>query len=124
MKPITVRWVTAADIDAFYDGHPEFLRRHTVTAMAGEVDGAVVAIGGVAHTHGVLVAFYDYVPEARPYKVALVKAARRLIASIPENRLVVAQADPGEPGAARWIESLGFVPLNSSGLYKLASRNG
>lgn len=113
-----VRWATPADLDRFYKAHPDYKRDLTVTAMVGEVDGEIVAVGGFAHVRGFLVAFYDMDEKARPYKVSLVKAAKRMIGSVKAQRVVLAETSAVEPGAKRWVSSLGFREI-APNLYRL-----
>ncbi len=119
---LVVRWATPADLTQFYDAHPGHEIRQTQTALVGDLDGEIIAVGGLAHHKGYLVAFYDMDEKARRYKIALVKAGKRMIGSIKPNRLVLAQADAKEPCACRWIESMGFKPANDTGLYVLMVR--
>lgn len=118
MRPI-VRQATAADLAAFYAGRPAPMTQVTVTAWCGELDGEVIAVGGFAHVNGRLIAFYDMDERARRYKVTLVRAARRIVRDMAaRNKVMFAQSDPKEAGAARWIASLGFKPTEFRDIYQ------
>ena len=113
-----VRWATADDLDRYYAGHPMKGSRTTVTAMVGELNGEIIAVGGFSHVRGHLVAFYDMDEKARPYRITLVKAARRMVVDMAERgRMMVAELDPHEPGARRWVESLGFRETDAKGIF-------
>lgn len=116
MPGITVRPATREDIEAFSGERLPV----TVMALAGEVDGRIVGIGGLARVNGWLVGFCDLSEEGRRYKMAIVKAARRILATARSEgrQFVYAWADPTEPNATRWLQSLGFVAVNESGLFK------
>lgn len=117
MQP-EVRWATPADLDAWDARHPREYPRPTVTAMVGVLDGEIIAVGGVIHLNGQRFAFYELDEKARRYRVTLVKAAKRVMAHVARSGAVIfAVADPAEPGAKRWIASLGFVPHDVPGLY-------
>lgn len=114
LKPVVVRPATRADMARFYGDRDEAMP--TVVALVGEVDGRLVGIGGVARFSGRRVAFCDLTGEGRRYRVALVKAARRLMDRLRRQAgrrpiTVVARADDRESGARRWLTSLGFQPV-------------
>jgi hypothetical protein len=73
--------------------------------MVGLLRGRIVGCGGVAYTGGMAFAFCDFKPSARRYKVTIVKAARAII-----DKVLWANVDPDEPGAVRWVTTLGFKP--------------
>lgn len=90
-----------------------------MTALVGIVGDEVVAVGGVAHVRGMLVAFLDLDDKARRYKVAMVRAGKKIIERA-RGKVVVAQADPKETATSRrWLESMGFIRMNETGLYRL-----
>lgn len=102
-----VRRATRADYMAFF-GKAEA----TMWALAGEVDGKIVGIGGLAHVNGRQVLFLDIAPEARRYKVTLMREAKKMMDAVKASgrAFVYAKPDPKEPAAAKWLRSLGFAP--------------
>src|SRR3972149_732600 len=102
-----VRPATREDIEGFSD----LPNKPTVKAWVGELDGEIVALGGFAFSHGRWFGFVDLKDEARRYKMTIARAAKRIIAEAREQgiKFVYADADPEEPGAVRWLTSLGFT---------------
>lgn len=102
-----IRPATAEDIAAF-SGLPS---KPTIRAWVGEADGKVIALAGFAFSKGRWLAFCDLRPEARKYKMALARGALRAFAEIKRQgiKYVYAEVDPDEPGAVRWLTSLGFT---------------
>jgi hypothetical protein len=82
----------------------------SVKALVGEVDGNLIALGGLAYSAGKVVAFLDLKPEARKYKKSMHRAALQVMqmARAGGHRYVYASADPEEPSAERWLARLGF----------------
>ena len=121
-EPI-VRPATQADLESFYVGKPA---RPTVTAVVGELNGKLIAIGGIAHVAGDLVGFFDIKPEARKYPLKIVKTARKILDDMRSGGATVIHCtrDPDEPRAGRFLEYLGFRPVGGmAGKYIwLASR--
>jgi N-acetylglutamate synthase-like GNAT family acetyltransferase len=105
---VTVRRATREDIEAFSDME----NKPTVRAYVGEVDGAIIALGGLAFSGGRWIAFCDLTEKARTYKMTIARMGKRIIADAREMglRFVYASADPNEPSAIRWLTSLGFEP--------------
>lgn len=85
-----------------------------VIALAGKVDGRVIAIGGIAiWPNGLRQAFADIGPEARSYPVALHKAGLAVIKLARQHgmrQLLAVAAEPKE-AAERWLQRLGFTPV-------------
>ena len=106
MGRVSVRRATAADLDAFSD----MARKPTTIAWVGDLDGRIIAVGGLARIDSRWVAFCDLTEEARPYKMTLMRSARRTMAEARRLgfKFVYAQMDGNEPGAAAWLERLGF----------------
>ena len=115
-----IRPATRADLDRFYGTGSLPV---TVRAMVGLVDGEIVGCGGISEIDGILVAFCDFAPRARRYKLAIVKAASAVIAAAQADgaRHIYAEADPDEPGAVRWMTSLGFRPTGQPRMYRWAA---
>lgn len=104
---VELRPATAEDLRAFYGKAPPF----TCRAVVGVVDGKPVGIGGIGYAGSYRAFFCDLKPEARRYKVAIVKAAR-VVLSMATGRTFAA-ASPDEPGAPRWLERMGFQRIGS-----------
>jgi N-acetylglutamate synthase-like GNAT family acetyltransferase len=107
MAGLIVRPAVRADIEAYHDlpGAP------TIRAVVGEIDGRLVGIGGFALAQGGRwFAFVDLLEEARAHKIAILRAAKRLLAEARRDgiKYIYAETDPGEPRAALWLASLGF----------------
>lgn len=113
MSAVTVREATTDDVQAYLGG-----REPPATLLwtwVGEIDGEVKAIGGVAQAaNGRRTAWFDLEPEMRAHKFAIVRASKRFMAEVRRRggRYLVAQPGEGEPGAERWLASLGFRPAN------------
>lgn len=102
-----VRPATRDDIEAFSD-LPD---KPTLRAWAGEVDGKIVALGGFAFSHGRWFGFVDLTDEARKHKFTIARAAKMVLSEAKRQgiKFIYAEADPNEPGARRWLASLGFT---------------
>jgi hypothetical protein len=78
--------------------------------VAGFVDDQLVAVAGLVFAGGHVVAFCDLKEEARPHKTLIHWAATKLMREAKKrHKRIIAQCDPQEPGAARWLQRLGFV---------------
>ena len=104
-NPVT-RWATRDDIEAY----SPLRNKPTIRALCIEVDGEIVALGGLAFSQSRWIMFCDVQDEGRRYKVALMKAAKRMIEEAGRMgiRYVYATASPSERNSVRWVESLGF----------------
>ena len=91
MKPV-IRPATKADLLAFRpdDKWP------TVTATAAEVDGKLVAIGGLAYDHGRVLAFCELTDAARPYQLTLWRQMRRVVDEAKQPQADDAKGKPGK----------------------------
>jgi hypothetical protein len=105
---MNVRVATREDIDAFSD----LKNKPTVKAWVGEVDGQIVAIGGLALINGRWHGFCDLREPARKHKFTIARTAKRIMDEAREMgvRFVYADMDTNEPTALRWLTSLGFEP--------------
>lgn len=105
MQPV-IRPATRKDIEAYSD----MKNKPTIVAWVGDLDGRIIAIGGVALFHGRWIAFLDLTEEARRYKVSIAKAARTLFAWADQHgvKYIYADADKKEPKAIAWLHRLGF----------------
>jgi len=109
---IVVTPLTAADIaEITSEAHP-----YRVSGFTARLDGNVIAIGGAAHLpDGTLLAFAHLTDQARQRKVWLHKQAKGVLARLAaQRRRIVATASPDIPAAQRWLERLGFVPMDVS----------
>lgn len=116
VKPV-IRVATKADLDRFY-GKGKFTA--TTRAIVGLVRGRIVGCGGIAFVAGKVWAFCDLKPSAYRYKVSLVKAAAGVIAEARAQgiRIMWAEMDTTEPGAERWLRSMGFMPTSTPRIYR------
>lgn len=114
---LVVRPATRADIET-YAGRPS---NETIRAFVGELDGKVIAIGGLATVKGRHFAFLDLDEEARGYKMHIMRMALRMMqnASSRGVRFIFAEADQCEPKSDAWLKRLGFKPdPRSQNLYR------
>lgn len=117
MGKVIIRPASREDIDAF----SSIENKPTAKAYAADLDGKIIALGGLALFKGRYFAFCDLTPEARRYKVLLAKTARRLFAEARRNgvKFIYAEADTNEPHAIAWLHSLGFeLDPRSQTLYR------
>ena len=98
-----------ADVEAFY-GHPI---EHTMRGYVVMLDDKPVALGGIIYHSGMLCAFSEIKEEFRPYKVSIVRFARK-IEGLFNGLPGVAVASPREPGAEKLLRRLGFEHVGSS----------
>lgn len=117
LPPVTIRRATREDLEKFY--RTKNIKQSRI-ADVGLVRGRIIGCGGVAFIDGMAFVFLDLKPSARRYKVSLVKAAWRIINEVRSKgcRVMYANLDPNEPGAERWVTSMGFLPTEEPGLYQ------
>lgn len=114
---VIVRPATADDLAAFSD----MVGKPTTRAWCGELDGKIIALGGLAYGKGRWFAFLDLKPEARRFKVAIAKAARRVLDEARRDgiKFIYAEVSPIEPNALAWLTRLGFkIDHRSQYLYR------
>lgn len=106
MTPV-VRIATREDIEAF----SPMRNKPSLKALCLEVDGKIIALGGYAFVKGRYFGFCDLHDEARQYKMHIARAAKRFLKAARDEgiKFIYAEADPEEPGAVRWLTSLGFA---------------
>lgn len=116
MADLEVRTATREDAIALMGSCP-----HTMKAFVGVLDGKPIAIGGLSYQRGRVVAFCNLSDDMRKRPVALHKAARAVMRAALDSghRYIFAERDPDEPTAARWLERLGFRPVDSDGMVHL-----
>ena len=110
-----IRPAVRADLDALTDGP----RPYRVRAVAMEVDGRVLAVGGLAYLeNGVVGAFMQGLDEARDYPVSLHRAGKMMMAEAERLgiRRLVAMADKSVEAAERWMLRFGFKPEQHDGV--------
>jgi hypothetical protein len=117
MPKLTVRRATAEDLASFSDDR----NKPTTICWCGDLDGEIIALGGFAIVRGRYYAFCDLRPEAGPYKMTLMRTARRAMneAKARGVKFIYAQADLSEKNPVAWLRSLGFeVDPRSPHLYR------
>jgi RimJ/RimL family protein N-acetyltransferase len=110
---VEIRPTVAADLDRF-----AWRNRYRLRAWTALHEGRIIGIGGVQiMDDGTQIGFADLMPELRCHPLALHRAARRFMGEIRRagSRRVVAMADPEQPAARRWLERLGFKPVEIDG---------
>ena len=121
--PLVIRPATRTDIEAFSD-MPD---KPTIRAYVAEMDGKVIGMGGAALAKGRWYAFADLPEEIRPYKMTIMRNARRFLEQMRRDgiRFIYAEASPVEPKAVAWLTSLGFEVDQRSGgrLYRWRGNN-
>lgn len=103
---VEVRPATTAEIKDFFNG----ARLPTTKAWVGVLDGKSIGIGGLMKIMGRWFVFLDLKPEAREHKIALMRAARRVIKSAEEQGIanLYAIVDLKEKNSIAWLHSLEF----------------
>ncbi|HXI76103.1 MAG TPA: hypothetical protein VNH21_03150 [Steroidobacteraceae bacterium] len=111
---VTFRPTIPADIP-FLTNRPLPSRIQAITA---EIEGRIIGLGGFAfQPDGTVIAFAEISDEARKYPVAIHRAGLMAMDLIARSRrqFVVAEAQPGNPAAERWLLRLGFTPTEIMG---------
>ena len=106
MRKITIRPASREDIAAFSDEE----NKPTIKAFCAELDGKIIGLGGVALEKGRFIAFADLPDEIRPYKMTIMRWAKRFFEQARKDgiRFIYADANPNEPKSVAWLKSLGF----------------
>ena len=96
--------------------------RYSLRAWAAVDGDQVLGVGGMCVTQQVLVMFLGMNDGLREYflrsPLALVRGVRRLQKQATEKGLrLQAEADASIPCSARFLERMGFVKQNGSGVY-------
>jgi N-acetylglutamate synthase-like GNAT family acetyltransferase len=117
---LTIRQATADDI-----AKAKLPLRPTMKALVAEVDGAIIGFAGLGVIAGRYYAFCDLTSEqAKPYRYRIARAAQRFLTEARQAgiRFIYTRTNPNEPGATRWLLSLGFrsAPLHPD-LYRWSS---
>lgn len=114
MSRVILRPATREDFEALCDGP----RPYRVRAIAAEIDGRVIGVGGLAYLpNGTVGCFVHAIDEARRYKVAMHRAGLQALQMARETgvRRMVAMADPDIAAAVPWLERLGFKEMTVDG---------
>ena len=111
---VEIRPTVAADLE-YFAWRNQF-RLRAWTALHG---GRVIGIGGLqVMENGTLIGFVDLTSEMRCYPLSLHRAAVRFMCELRHAgvRKVVAAADPAQAAAERWLDRLGFKPVEVNGI--------
>lgn len=105
----TIRPANGNDIHGWYGRNPGTMR-----AVIVEIDGKPIAIGGVMHKHGALMAFMDMKPEAHDYPIAIMRGTYRAIRDIFSHYQIPIYATISEEleSAPRYLRHIGFIKSN------------
>ena len=118
--PVTLRPARQADFIAMFGAPPQ----HRARALAAEIDGRLVGLGGVAlvmpgeaDACEFWVCFMRATNEFRARPVALHRAGLCMIEQARRLgiRRLVALAEPGIEPAERWLRRFGFAPEDIGG---------
>lgn len=109
-----LRPATRSDIIEFYGSV-----KWTFRAFAADLDGKVLAVGGIYYDGGNRVAFSSMRNEMRRFPVTIMKGAKLIMTLL--DKPTIAIANPTEPGAPRLLERLGFEP-RGNGVYEWLTR--
>lgn len=104
---VELRPAVAADLAHFTD-KPLPHRIRAITAHSGDT---ILGVGGIGYRpDGTVIAFAFIADEARRYPAAIHRAGLAAIALMRAANVesVIAQAQPDNPAAERWLERLGF----------------
>lgn len=112
---LITRPATRADFDAVgMEALPVRVRALTI-----EQDGKVLAVGGIVMDmpEGSTTAFCNLTKEAKPFGLSLHKAAVAMYREVIRLGIkrIVAQVDPDNPAAVRWVKRFGFEPIEIDG---------
>lgn len=88
-----------------------------IRAITAVLDGRLLGIGGIGYRpEGTVVAFAHVSDEGRRYPVAIHRAGLAAMEMIKASGLprIVAEAQPDNPAAERWLERLGFQKMGDT----------
>lgn len=110
---VTLRPATAADVEAVAGDKPY----HRLFALAGDVEGRTIGVGALIFRPDGVWASVVLMDEARRFKAALVRCARRLLAEADAMgvRRLLAKPEPGREGAEALLTRLGFERITLRG---------
>lgn len=108
MKRVAFRPATAADFAVLFDRPIP----HRVRAIAAELDGALLGVGGITFRPEGVFAFAQFTAAFKLYPAAVHRAGIAGMALIRDAGVatVIAEAQPDNPAAERWLRRFGFEP--------------
>jgi hypothetical protein len=115
---VRVRPTTLEDCEQLLGGKPAW----RIRAMTADVDGAPVAIGGLAYLpDNTVFAFLEGAEAVKRHPVAIHKAVRRGLDDAKRRgvRRILSIADEHIEAAPRWLERFGFVAAGHDNLFTL-----
>ena len=101
---ITLRPATVEDVAQFYGG----ASLYSVRAIAAELEGKIVGIGGVYRVGKQMIVFTEMKPEMLSYKKDIIRASRLVLAIIEKYSIVSAYIAPEIPTAESFGKHFGF----------------
>lgn len=87
---------------------------HRIRAITALLDGEVIGIGGLGYRpDGTAIAFAEISDTLRKYPLAVHRAGLLGMALIEASGvpMVIAEAQPGNAAAERWLKHFGFEPI-------------
>lgn len=120
---IEVRYSKQSDAVEFYGGHKPIMTFRGVSVLK---DGEVIAIGGVARTSEMHIAFAEFKPEVFKHKRKLVEAAQMGFEIVKGyNEVFAAVSGNMYPTARTFIKHFGFKEVPGyPDMYKWRSNDG
>lgn len=91
---------------------------HRIKAITAVIDDQIVGVGGLGfRPDGTVIAFAELTPALKRYPAAVHRAGKLGMALIRRSGvpLVIAEAQPGNPAAERWLERFGFERMTVGG---------
>jgi hypothetical protein len=91
---------------------------HRIRAITALLDGEVIGVGGLGYRpDGTVIAFAEISDTLRRFPLAVHRAGVMGMALIKASGapLVIAEAQPGNPAAERWLLRFGFKPAEICG---------
>lgn len=101
-----------ADAIAYYGEAP----KQSFRGYAAELDGEIIALGGVYYQDGLPIAFTEMKPKMRMHRKAIAKGCRMIVRLLDDiGGSVYAIACNAEPTAPYLLAKLGFKPTGLFG---------
>lgn len=100
-----VRWATPEDVRIYYDGEP----RPTLQAVVLEVDGELLAMGGIYYHGNRIIAFSDLKPGAEKYGLSIMRGSKMIVELMRKKRRpIYAVREEGLDSAPGFLAHFGF----------------